>query len=203
MRHSVFSILLLLFLTGCKVYYPNGKENYSAIDTVVQNPYFSGLNEERLYRATIHFYGKELTGMFVAKRISQDDHRIVLTSDLGNTLFDITISKDHHQVNYVMQDLDRKIILNTLVKDFKALTQISYKADYQNLINNQFLSILDGQRYFLKTNDQGNLAIIEITSTYKTKFEIQFKPDSLGKLDSFNIKHHGIKLKMDFVNIPF
>ena len=203
MRHSVFSILLLLFLTGCKVYYPNGKENYSAIDTIVQNPYFSGLNEERLYRATIHFYGKELTGMFVAKRISQDDHRIVLTSDLGNTLFDITISKDHHQVNYVMQDLDRKIILNTLVKDFKALTQISYKADYQNLINNQFLSILDGQRYFLKTNDQGNLAIIEITSTYKTKFEIQFKPDSLGKLDSFNIKHHGIKLKMDFVNIPF
>lgn len=203
MRHSVFSILLLMLLAGCKVYYPNGKQHYSAIDTTVQNPYFSGLHEERLYRATIHFYGKELTGMFVAKRISQDDHRIVLTSDLGNTLFDITISKDHHLVNYVMQDLNRKIILNTLVRDFRTLTQTTYKADYQNLIENQFLSIHNGKRYFLKIDDRGTLSKIEIASKYKTKFEIQFKPDSLGKLDRFHIEHHGIKLKMDFVNIPF
>ncbi|WP_313183106.1 hypothetical protein [Sphingobacterium siyangense] len=203
MRYSVFSLLLLVLLTGCKVYYPNGKQNYGAIDTLVQNPYFARLNEERLYRATIRFYGKEMTGMFVAKRISQDDHRIVLTSDLGNTLFDITISKDQHLVNYVMQDLDRKIILHTLVRDFRALTQTTYRADYQNLTANQFLSIYNGKRYFLKIDDQGTLTKIEMASKYKRAFEIQFKPDSLGKLDSFNIKHRGIKLKMDFVNIPF
>lgn len=203
MRHSVFSILLLFLLAGCKIYYPNGKQHYSTIDTTVQNPYFSGLNEERLYRATIHFYGKELTGMFVAKRISQDEHRIVLTSDLGNTLFDITISKDHHLVNYVMQDLNRKIILNTLIRDFSALTQPIYHIDYQNLTHRQFLSINAGRRYFLTIDNQGVLSSIEIASRYKTKFEIQFKPDSLGKLDRFQIKHHGIKLNMDFVNIPF
>lgn len=203
MRYSVFSLLLLVLLTGCKVYYPNGKQNYGAIDTLVQNPYFARLNEERLYRATIRFYGKEMTGMFVAKRISQDDHRIVLTSDLGNTLFDITISKDQHLVNYVMQDLDRKIILHTLVRDFRALTQTTYRADYQNSIANQFLSIYNGKRYFLKIDDQGTLTKIEMASRYKIAFEIQFKPDSLGELDSFNIKHRGIKLKMDFVNIPF
>jgi hypothetical protein len=203
MRYLVFSLLLLMLVAGCKVYYPNGKQNYAAIDTLVQNPYFAMVNEERLYRATIRFYGKELTGMFVAKRISQDDHRIVLTSDLGNTLFDITISKDQHRVNYVMQDLDRKIILNTLVRDFKALTQTTYQADYQNTIANQFLSTPNGKRYFLKIDDRGTLSKIEIASKYKAAIEIQFKADSLGKLDSFNIKHHGIKLKMDFVNIPF
>lgn len=203
MRHLVFSLLLLLLLAGCKVYYPNGKQHYSTIDTTVQNPYFSELNEERLYRATIHFYGKELTGMFVAKRISQDDQRIVLTSDLGNTLFDITISKDHHVVNYVMQDLNRKIILNTLIRDFKALTQPDYHIDHQNLTHREFLSIHADRRYFLTIDDQGILSSIEIASKYKTKFEIQFKTDSLGKLDRFQIKHHGIKLNMDFVNIPF
>ncbi|WP_313265916.1 hypothetical protein [Sphingobacterium sp.] len=203
MRHLVFSLLLLLLLAGCKVYYPNGKQHYSTIDTTVQNPYFSELNEERLYRATIHFYGKDFTGMFVAKRISQDDHRIVLTSDLGNTLFDITISKDHHVVNYVMQDLNRKIILNTLIRDFKALTQPDYHIDHQNLTHREFLSIHADRRYFLTIDDQGILSSIEIASKYKTKFEIQFKTDSLGKLDRFQIKHHGIKLNMDFVNIPF
>jgi len=203
MRHLVFSLLLLLLLAGCKVYYPNGKQHYSTIDTTVQNPYFSELNEERLYRATIHFYGKELTGMFVAKRISQDDQRIVLTSDLGNTLFDITISKDHHVVNYVMLDLNRKIILNTLIRDFKALTQPDYHIDHQNLTHREFLSIHADRRYFLTIDDQGILSSIEIASKYKTKFEIQFKTDSLGKLDRFQIKHHGIKLNMDFVNIPF
>lgn len=203
MRHLVFSLLLLLLLAGCKVYYPNGKQHYSTIDTTVQNPYFSELNEERLYRATIHFYGKELTGMFVAKRISQDDQRIVLTSDLGNTLFDITISKDHHVINYVMQDLNRKIILNTLIRDFKALTQPDYHIDHQDLTHREFLSIHADRRYFLTIDDQGILSSIEIASKYKTKFEIQFKTDSLGKLDRFQIKHHGIKLNMDFVNIPF
>jgi hypothetical protein len=89
------------------------------------------------------------------------------------------------------------------VRDFRALTQTTYRADYQNLIANQFLSIYNSKRYFLKIDDQGTLTKIEMASKYKRAFEIQFKPDSLGKLDSFNIKHRGIKLKMDFVNIPF
>jgi len=141
--------------------------------------------------------------MFVAKRINQQEHRIVLTSDLGNTLFDMTIAKDKHQVNYIMQDLNKKIIINTLVKDFRTLTQVNYPITYQDSSSRQFLSTMDGKRYFLDLNDQGKLAKIETASKYKPKLKIQLSTDSIGKLDKFSMQHYGIKLQMDFVNIPF
>ncbi|WP_454881100.1 hypothetical protein [Sphingobacterium detergens] len=204
MRHLAFSTLLLLLLTGCRVYYPNHTQlDYKQADTVIQNSYFADLHDERLYRATIRFYKKEFSGMFVAKRINQHEHRIVLTSDLGNTLFDMTIAKDKHQVNYIMQDLNKKIIINTLVKDFRTLTQVNYPITYQDSSSRQFLSTMDGKRYFLDLNDQGKLAKIETASKYKPKLKIQLSTDSIGKLDKFSIQHHGIKLQMDFVNIPF
>jgi len=141
--------------------------------------------------------------MFVAKRINQQEHRIVLTSDLGNTLFDMTIAKDKHQLNYIMQDLNKKIIINTLVKDFRTLTQVNYPITYQDSSSRKFLSKMDGKRYFLDLNDQGKLTKIETASKYKPKLKIQLSTDSIGKLDKFSMQHYGIKLQMDFVNIPF
>jgi len=62
---------------------------------------------------------------------------------------------------------------------------------------------MDGKRYFLDLNDQGKLTKIETASKYKPKLKIQLSTDSIGKLDKFSMQHYGIKLQMDFVNIPF
>lgn len=204
MRHLAFSAILLCLLTGCKVYYPGQKQqDCKQVDTVIQNPYFADLGDERLYRATIHFYKRQFSGMFVAKRINQQEHRIVMTSDLGNTLFDMTIAKDRHQVNYIMPDLDKKIVINMLVSDFSALTQVNYPIAYQASSLRQFLSITKGKRYFLTLDDQGKLSKIETASKYKPKLNIQLSTDSNGKLDKFSIRHYGVKLQMEFINIPF
>lgn len=123
----LISLVSLLFFS-CKGYYGpvTSKDDYTKGSFTVQNKYFSTIGEEHIFRANIQVFKKELSGLLVVKRIDEQLHRIVLTSDFGNTLFDFSIYKTDYKTNYVMPDLDKKIILNFLAKDFGYLVEENY-----------------------------------------------------------------------------
>jgi len=98
------------------------KDNYVSNEAVIENTYFATIGEEHIFRANITVFKNELSGLLVVKRIDDQLHRVVLTSDFGNTLFDFSIYKDKYVANYVMSDMNKKFILNILAKDFQLFT---------------------------------------------------------------------------------
>lgn len=205
MHRLLFSLLLLLSLSSCSSYFVGTKQEYKASEVVVKNPYFANLKQEYLFRGTVKFYKKELTGMFVVKRIDANEHRMVFTTDLGNTFFDFSISKNGYKVNYILDDINKKIIIKTLINDFRYLVQVQYPSDFENKQQNgtTYISLQNGKRVFLQENEDNQLLQIQIATKQKAKVSILFSPESPDELQAFQIVHHDIKLSMDFNKIPF
>jgi hypothetical protein len=114
---------LLLFFVSCKPYEIAGVQERLASVNSIQNPYFLDTTMDYVYKAHIEVYGNDLSGIFVVKKISDNKHRVVLTTDFGNKLLDFEFSETDFKVNYIVADLDKKIIINTLKNDFKLLLQ--------------------------------------------------------------------------------
>lgn len=98
------------------------KDNYLPQKALIENIYFAKIGEEHIFRANINVFKNELSGLLVVKRIDDSLHRVVLTSDFGNTLFDFSIYSDKYTANYVMSDMNKKFILNILARDFQLFT---------------------------------------------------------------------------------
>ncbi|EHO15538.1 hypothetical protein [Myroides odoratimimus] len=99
-------------------------DNFITQESVIENSYFATLGEEHIFRANMTVFKHELSGLLVVKRMDENQHRVVMTSDFGNTLFDFSIYSDRYVVNYVMSDIDKKLILNILAKDFQLFTAV-------------------------------------------------------------------------------
>lgn len=124
-RALIISICVLL-MASCKsvkldhVY----KDAFISKQTTIENSYFAKIGEEHIFRANVSVFKNELSGLLVVKRIDENQHRVVMTSDFGNTLFDFSIYPDRYVANYVMSDINKKFILNILAKDFQLFTAV-------------------------------------------------------------------------------
>ena len=141
--YLIISSFLLLFISSCstvnvvKDYTPAAVEK-----NTFEVPYFTNPKMDYVYKANISVYGNELSGIFIAKKINDTTHRVVFTTEFGNKLLDFEISETDFKVNSIVEDLDRKILINTLKTDFRLLLKNSYaiKQQYDNSENKIFLT---------------------------------------------------------------
>lgn len=122
-RFLTFSGLLALLLTSCGTYrYPNqlGVRN---VNTTEVNTYFTDTAQAFVYRARVQAFQKDLNGNLLIKTISPETHRIALVSDLGQTLFDMSIFPENHVLHFIMPDLDNKRVAKEIAFLFRTLTQ--------------------------------------------------------------------------------
>ena len=104
MRFLISSGLFLLFIS-CKTYEIPNVAKIENGQRIIQNFYFSDSEKDYVYKANIEVYGKQLGGIFVAKKINDTLHRAVLTTDFGNTLLDFEVSENSFKVNYCIEEL--------------------------------------------------------------------------------------------------
>ena len=71
-------------------------------------------------------YGNDISGILIIKKISDSTHRVVMTSDFGNKMIDFEISENDFKLNYVLPDLDKKMVINFLKNDFRELLKQKY-----------------------------------------------------------------------------
>ncbi|RKN04684.1 hypothetical protein D7036_11945, partial [Aquimarina sp. BL5] len=142
MRYLLISILIISVF-GCKVAtVDNFTESEVKSNDVVQNAYFSNANIDYVYKADIAVYGNEFSGILILKKVTPKKHRIVFTSQFGSTFFDIEFEKNQYKINSIVEQLDRKIILNTLIRDFSLLikergtVEGKYYDDTYNVLKN-------------------------------------------------------------------
>ncbi|MDR2222714.1 MAG: hypothetical protein LBE34_08220 [Flavobacteriaceae bacterium] len=202
MRALLISFCALL-LFSCKSFQVEQlpKEAYRIKDTTVENTYFATVGQEHLFRANITVFKRELSGLLVVKRINDSLHRVVLTSDFGNTLFDFSIYKDHHEVNYVMTDLDRKLILNILAKDFSYLTETNYAMQTMADIDDKIVyqGIYKSNRTVVVYNkQQQRVSQVIYASRKKAKVYYNYNLDGKGTLA---IEHHNFPMTIKLTPI--
>lgn len=174
--------------------------------TAVTNPvyravYFADPKADYVYRTNISVYGNEMGGIFVAKRISETAHRVVFTTEFGNKLFDFEISETDFKVNSIVDELDRAMLIDTLVKDFRLLLRENY-AVAQQFDDGDFkiLKTEDGKHfnYLIVSKADGKLTQIKHATKRKEKITLTFISENNIFAQSFTIQHHDIKLKIEF-----
>ena len=89
------------------------------------NPYFANDSTDYVYKANIEVFGKTFGGLFIVKKLGANHHRTVFTTEIGNTLFDFTFQEDDFKINRILKEMDRKLLINILKRDFKTLLEES------------------------------------------------------------------------------
>ncbi|MEO8515615.1 MAG: hypothetical protein ABI426_02670 [Flavobacterium sp.] len=202
-RFSLISILSLL-LFSCKSYQITDAVKKENTITVFKNPYFSNPETDYVYKANIEIYGNKLGGIFIAKKINDSIHRVVFTTEFGNKLLDFELSEHNFKVNYILDDLNRKIIINTLRDDFKLLLKANHTVS-EVFENERFViyKSIDNKRFNYFFEDKKKNKLIKLVNTSKTKEKVTFEFSSENSIFAENIKisHQNIKLKIELNQI--
>lgn len=196
----LINLFLVLVLSSCA---SNVVKEYTPLTLekkTVAVPYFSNSELDYVYKANISVYGNELTGIFIAKKINETKHRIVFTTEFGNKLLDFEISEKEFKVNSIAEELDRKILINTLKTDFRLLLRKDYLIDkkFENASDKVYQS-KEGNKYNYLFISKTNEKLYKISRASRTKEKISISFDSENNIfaERIVIQHKNIKLKIE------
>ena len=204
MQKSTIQFLLInCFLAIVLVSCGSVTKNYTSKKTdktSYEVPYFSDSKTDYVYKTNISVYGNELSGIFIAKKINDTTHRIVFTTEFGNKLMDFEISETDFKINWIVSELDRKILISTLREDFRLLLKKDYifQQQFENESDDIYKSA-DGKRdnyIFISKKDQKLEKIVHASQT-KEKFTLLFNSENNIFAEKIQIIHQNIKLKID------
>lgn len=202
LQNSVYSLIFLLFVS-CKTYKLTDAKPVSNSEKTVENLYFSS-NEDYVYKCQMDIYKNHVSGILIVKKTNETTHRVVLTSDFGNKLIDFEISDNDFKLNYVLQDLDKKIVINFLKNDFQQLLKREYPVteSFENENSKIYLSKVDKKIYYLFFNkENGLLKQIIYTKNNKEKIDFTFDAKKHIFADSIDLQHKDFKINIKLFQI--
>ncbi len=202
-RHIKFiliSLLILLGLSSCTLSTTKDLVETNITKTIFTNPYFSDTTKDYVYKANIEVYGKHLGGLMIIKKTANKHHRVVFATEFGSKILDMELINDTFKINFVLDELNKKIILNTLKKDFKILLQENHSIEktYSNDGAIVYQSQVDKRTNFFFVNDCSR-ELKKIVNTSKTKEKVVVTFDTIEKslAKEVSINHKNIKLKIE------
>jgi len=198
MRFLPISILFLL-ITSCSLQTTKNLIVKEVSQIEVDNPYFSNTYIDYIYKAKIDVYGRKFGGILIIKKIDENSHRVVFTTEFGNKLFDFLFENDTVINNFVIEELDKIFIVNTLQNDFKLLVSQKNKVlnQFDSGLEDVYKTINDKQFNFYFINKKSHiLDKIVCTSKSKVKVEVLFSNVESVIANSVLIHHKNIKLNI-------
>ncbi|NKQ39258.1 MAG: hypothetical protein HF967_07310 [Methanosarcinales archaeon] len=166
----------------------------------VLNNFFSDKKKDYLYKAKIDIYNKKLGGILIIKKIGKEHHRIVFTTEIGNKIFDFEIISDDFKVNYMLDELNKNMVLNTLQSNFNILVKqhISVEKQLNSAKEIIFKTSYDDNfdlYYFYLKEDKKLFKIIK-ASKKKEKVIFDFLETRNNVGTKIAIIHQNIQLKI-------
>ncbi len=199
---SVYSLVLFLFVS-CRTYTLKEVKPVSGFEKTVENLYFSS-NEDYVYKCQMDIYKNHVSGILIIKKLNEKTHRVVLTSDFGNTLIDFEISGNDFKLNYVLPDLDKKIVINFLKNDFLQLLKRKYPVSesFENENFNIYLSKTGKDTHYLFfSKENGLLKQIIYTKNKKEKIDFTFEAKKHIFADSLSLEHKDFNIQIKLFQI--
>lgn len=194
---------LLLILASCKTFQLTDAKPVSRPVKTVENLYFSAGNDY-VYKCQIDIYKNHVSGILIIKKLNETTHRVALTSDFGNKLIDFEISEQDFKLNYVIPDLDKKIVINFLKNDFRQLLRRQYPVNesFENSEYDIYLSKLGNKAYYLFfSKENGLLNTMIYTKNNKEKVDFSFEAKKHIFADSINLQHKDYKINIKLFQI--
>lgn len=206
MRFLIISLLFVLLFFSCGIPTTKGFSEHNSSITNFSNPYFSNVKTDYVYKAKINAFNQVFGGMLIVKKIKENNHRVVFTTNFGNKIFDFELINDDVKTHFIIDDLNRKIIVNRLTKDFIILTREENKI-IKTLIKNQQQSIYQSKiknryNHFIVTSKTKELTEIVHTTNSKEKIVITFKDIQNTIANHINIQHKNapITIELTYIN---
>lgn len=199
-RFLAISLFSIFVLASCSLKTTEGLRQLSFTEKTIENPYFSNAEIDYVYKAKIEVYGKNFGGILIVKKIAEENHRIVFTTEFGSKIFDFQFEGDTFTKHFMAEDLDRKFILNILKDDFRLLVKENaavltvFESENQRIYKTD---APDKFNFYFFGKDSRQLEKIVNTSKTKEKFEIVFNTEEEKIADKIAINHHNFKLKID------
>lgn len=204
LRNSVYSLIFLLFVS-CKTYQLTDVKPIFNSKKTVENLYFSS-NEDYVYKCQMDIYNNHVSGILILKKINAITHRVVMTSDFGNKLIDFEISENDFKLNYVLPDLDKKIVINFLKNDFQKLLRQKYSisqiVDEDILVNYHNLS--DKKNWYSLTYNKEKKELLQRIGFGKNKKEkviFNFEAKKPTFAETIEIQHKDFKINIKLFQI--
>jgi len=157
-----------------------------------------------VYKCQMEIYGNDISGILIIKKISETTHRVVMTSDFGNKMIDFEISENDFKLNYVLADLDKKMVINFLKNDFRELLRQKYivSESFENEKFSVFQSEVDKKNYYLSFNKENSLLTkIVFTKNNKEKINFSFEAKKPTFAEMINLEHKDFKINIKLFQI--
>jgi len=201
MRFLLISICFLFISCGS---YPK-KQHLELSDTPlksIENPYFSDASIDYVYKASIDVYKRNFSGLLIIKKIAEEQHRVAFTTEMGNKLFDFTFTEDNFQVNFILEELDKNLLIQVLEKDFRVLVtqNLIISNSYTNIPNPVYETQINNKKhyYFFEDNELTKV----VRSKYgKEKVRFLFSEIKHRIAHQIKIKHQNIPLEINLKSI--
>lgn len=172
MRYFLISISTIFISCGS---YPKKKhfEPVDQVKTQIVNPYFSDGTKDYIYKADISFFKKNFSGICILKKLGEIQHRVVFTTEMGTKIFDFSISQDDFQINYILPEMDKKMVITKLKEDFRVLTKENPLCSATYIKNKQTLfecQINKSKYYYQSVGARLNKIVKSKNGTEKVSF---------------------------------
>ncbi|WP_273565338.1 hypothetical protein [Maribacter halichondriae] len=195
----LLSSLCLFLWAGCASY-PK-KQGFVPLETVpktVLNPYFSDTDKDYVYKTKIDAFDKSFGGILIVKKIASEHHRIVFTTELGNTIFDFEFKGESLKIKRILPEMDKKLLINVLKRDFLVLIRKNSKSldSYFNEEKTMVESVLLSKKHYY-TFEDGTLQKIVRTGNGKEKVTFLFSGINDNIAEAIEILHNNVKLKIN------
>lgn len=195
MKNLLISCFCIVFLS-CSFQKSNFLLSQKKTVSVIENKYFSNIDEDYVYKAKINVYKHKFGGILVLKKIKNNHTRVVFMTEFGNKIFDFELIEDKLKINFIFDELNKSIIVKALHKDYLLLSKqlitteqqfLSNKEDvYQSNFNNQ------NNYYYFNINDE--LYKVVMASKQKEKVSIFYNDFEKSIAKNIDIIHKNIKL---------
>lgn len=202
MRILPISLVLLLVVSCASYPKKEGFTESNSSKKIVTNPYFADSSKDYVYKANIKAFKNYFGGLLIVKKLGQDEHRVVFTTEMGNTIFDFTFKNKTFQVNKVIDKLDKAFIINTLKRDLRGLTKenhipnASYQRDGKTLVETE---ILQKKHYFYFESD--TLVKLYRIKNIKPKVIYSYTEIADKQAKEISIAHTNINLRIDLKSL--
>ncbi len=138
--------------------------------------------------------GKHISGLLLIKEMPDQSIRIVFTNEVGVTFFDFEFSRDgKFEVKKIINQLNKKIIIETLKKDFYLLSGLPFQQELKSWKHNNKLYVgmeNESERYYFVTSSVcTTLEGVEIGSKRKKMVSISFEGEDTRYPESIVITH--------------
>ncbi len=199
----------IFFLTGCSPKFFSGMESAGTKKNISKQalyPVFRTKDTVRIFNMQIDYKETNLTGLLIVKPEGDNAQRAIFTTLFGMTVFDFEFSETDFKVNRIMEQMNKKTVLNLLKKDLKTLFLYNIPSSfdakvYQGKATTGYkIKTTDGKGYFLTNTDNKQLQKVEMPGCI-TLLNLDYLNYNNGFPEQIVMSHPKIKLRMQLERI--